>query len=46
MLHLLRGLCEKQGVCLDEFGPAVQDLLEETDVAALATDIDQKLPAS
>jgi uncharacterized membrane protein len=45
MLHMLRGLCEKQGVCLDEFGPDVQDLLEDTDVTALATDLDEKLPA-
>ena len=46
MLHMLRGLCEKQGVCLDDFGPDAHDLLEETDVEALATDLDEKLPAS
>jgi uncharacterized membrane protein len=46
MLHMLRGLCEKQGVCLDEFGPDVRDLLEDTDVTALATDLDEKLPAT
>jgi uncharacterized membrane protein len=46
MLHMLRGLCEKQGVCLDAFGADVQDLLEDTDVTALATDLDEKLPTS
>jgi uncharacterized membrane protein len=45
MLHMLRALCAKQHVALDGVGTEVTDLLEETDVEALASDLDEKLPA-
>jgi uncharacterized membrane protein len=45
MLHMLRALCAKHDVVLDEIGTEVGDLLEETDVKALASDLDEKLPA-
>jgi uncharacterized membrane protein len=44
-LHMLRALCLKQQVVLDQVGTDVNDLLEETNVEALATDLDKKLPA-
>jgi uncharacterized membrane protein len=44
-LHMLRALCNKQQVVLDDVGTDVNDLLEETNVEALATDLDKKLPA-
>jgi len=44
MLHMLRALCDQQKVELDELGTDVGDLLEETDVNALASDLDEKLP--
>jgi uncharacterized membrane protein len=43
ILKMLRILLDKQGVRLDR---DVLDLLEDTDVTALASDLDQKLPAS
>jgi uncharacterized membrane protein len=45
MLHMLKALCAKQEIALDEVGPEVGDLLEETDVNALAENLDAKLPA-
>jgi uncharacterized membrane protein len=45
MLHMLRALCAKQKVVLDGVGSDVTDLLEETDVEQLASDLDDKLPA-
>jgi uncharacterized membrane protein len=45
MLHMLRALCAKEQVVLDDVGTDVKDLLEETDVTALASDLDEKLPA-
>ena len=45
MLHMLRALCAKQEVVLDEVGTDVNDLLQETDVTELASDLDDKLPA-
>ena len=45
ILHMLRALCEKQEVVLDDVGADVKDLLEETDVTELASDLDEKLPA-
>jgi uncharacterized membrane protein len=45
MLHMLRALCQKQKVVLDEVGTDVNDLLEETDVSELASNIEAKLPA-
>lgn len=45
MLHMLRALCAKQKVVLDDVGSDVADLLEETDVEQLASDLDDKLPA-
>ena len=45
MLHMLRALCAKQDVVLDDVGSDVNDLLEETDVERLASDLDEKLPA-
>jgi uncharacterized membrane protein len=45
MLHMLRALCAKQKVVLDKVGTDVNDLLEETDVTELATNLDEKLPA-
>jgi uncharacterized membrane protein len=45
-LHMLRALCAKQRVVLDKVGTDVTDLLEETNVEALASDLDKKLPAS
>jgi uncharacterized membrane protein len=44
-LHMLRALCRKQQVVLDKVGEDVNDLLEETNVEALASDLDKKLPA-
>jgi uncharacterized membrane protein len=45
MLHMLRALCAKQKVTLDDVGTDVKDLLEETDITELASDLDKKLPA-
>ncbi|MEO5819800.1 MAG: DUF1003 domain-containing protein [Vicinamibacteraceae bacterium] len=45
MLHMLRALCEKENVKLDDVGTDLTDLLEETDVKKLATNLDEKLPA-
>ncbi len=45
MLHMLRALCAKQGVPLDAIGSDVTDLLEDTDVTELASNLDAKLPA-
>jgi uncharacterized membrane protein len=45
MLHMLRALCAKQGVSLDAMGADVTDLLEDTDVSELASNLDAKLPA-
>lgn len=45
MLHMLRALCAKQKVTLDDVGSDVTDLLEETDVSELASSLDAKLPA-
>jgi uncharacterized membrane protein len=45
MLHMLRALCAKQKVALDDVGTDVNDLLEETDVTELASNLDEKLPA-
>ncbi len=44
-LHMLRALCSKQQVVLDQIGTDVKDLLEETNVEALASNLDRKLPA-
>lgn len=46
MLHMLRSLCEKQGIRLDDLDREAKDLLTETDVTALASDLEAKLPAS
>ena len=45
ILHMLRALCAKEKVVLDDVGTDVNDLLEETDVTELASDLDEKLPA-
>jgi uncharacterized membrane protein len=45
ILHMLRALCAKQQVVLDEVGTDVKDLLEEIDVTELASNLDEKLPA-
>lgn len=45
MLHMLQALCRKQGVALDHVGTDVSDLLTETDVTELASNLDEKLPA-
>jgi uncharacterized membrane protein len=45
MLHMLRALCAKEKVVLDDVGTDVNDLLEETDVNELASNLDEKLPA-
>jgi uncharacterized membrane protein len=45
MLHMLRALCAKEKVALDDVGTDVNDLLEETDVNELASNLDEKLPA-
>jgi hypothetical protein len=45
MLHMLQALCRKQGVALDDVGTDVSDLLTETDVTELASNLDEKLPA-
>jgi len=44
-LHMLRALCLKHQVALDRIGTDVNDLLEETNVEELASDLDKKLPA-
>jgi uncharacterized membrane protein len=46
MLHMLRGLCKTQGVPLEKVEADVRELLEETDVHALSTALDERLPAS
>jgi uncharacterized membrane protein len=46
MLHMLRGLCQKHGVCTDEYDADLRDLLEETDVHELATALDHRLPSN
>jgi uncharacterized membrane protein len=45
MLHMLKALCVKQGVVLDGVGTEVSDLLAETDVRELASNLDETLPA-
>ena len=45
ILHVLRAMCTAQGVALDTIGRDVADLLEETDVTQLASNLDEKLPA-
>ncbi len=45
MLHMLRALCAKEKVVLDDMGTDVNDLLQETDVTELASNLDDKLPA-
>ena len=45
MLHMLQALCAKQNITLDDVATEVPDLLEETDVNALAENLDAKLPA-
>jgi len=45
MLHMLRALCAKEKVVLDDVGTDVDDLLEETDVTEVASNLDDKLPA-
>jgi uncharacterized membrane protein len=45
ILHMLRALCAKEKVVLDEVGTDVNDLLEETDITELASNLDEKLPA-
>jgi uncharacterized membrane protein len=44
MLRMLRALCDKQGIRLDGLDRDVQALLEETDITALASDLEQELP--
>jgi uncharacterized membrane protein len=46
MLHMLRGLCAKRGVPLEKVEADVRELLEETDVHALSTALDERLPSS
>lgn len=46
ILKMLRALLEKQGISLDRLDRDVLDLLQDTDVGALADDLEQKLPAS
>jgi uncharacterized membrane protein len=46
MLKMLRAICQKQGIHLGGLERDLQALLEETDVTALASDLEQKLPAS
>jgi uncharacterized membrane protein len=46
MLHMLRALCAKQNVVLDDVGTDAGDLFEETDVEQLASDLDEKLPVT
>jgi uncharacterized membrane protein len=45
ILHMLRALCAKHSVVLDDVGTDVKDLLEETNVEELASNLDEKLPA-
>jgi uncharacterized membrane protein len=45
MLHLVQKLCAKQGIPLQAVDPNLDDLLEETDVTKLASNLDEKLPA-
>ncbi len=45
MLHMLRALCAKEKVVLDDVGTDVNDLLEETDITEVASNLDEKLPA-
>ena len=46
LLRMLRALCEKQGVCGTELETELRELLQETDVDALATDLDEKMPSA
>jgi uncharacterized membrane protein len=45
MLHLVQALCEKHGIPLEAVDADTADLLEETDVTKLASNLDEKLPA-
>jgi uncharacterized membrane protein len=45
ILHMLSALCDKEKVVLDDVGTDVNDLLEETDVKKLASNLEKKLPA-
>jgi uncharacterized membrane protein len=45
MLQLLQALCDKHGIPLKDVDPHPDDLLQETDVTKLASDLDAKLPA-
>jgi uncharacterized membrane protein len=45
ILHMLKALCTKHGVSLDCVGTEMSDLLAETDVTELASNLDEKLPA-
>ena len=46
VLRMLRALCQKHGVCEDEFAAELRDLLKETDVKALASDLEQEMPSA
>ena len=44
LLHMVRGLCQKQGICDGELESELRDLLKDTDVKALASDLDREMP--
>jgi uncharacterized membrane protein len=46
VLRLLRELCEKAGVGDGSLQSELRDLLKETDVHALATDLDEQMPSN
>jgi uncharacterized membrane protein len=45
LLRMLRALCRKHGVDAKEFEDELREMLEDTDVNALATDLETKLPS-
>ena len=46
ILQMLRSLCEKQGVRLEDYDNDIRELQEETDVHELASALDARLPPS
>jgi uncharacterized membrane protein len=45
ILYMLRRLCQKQGVRLDDIAERLRDLLEETDVHDVASRLDVEMPS-
>jgi len=44
VLYLLRAICQKEGVPIEKVSERMRELLRETDVHKVATDLDARLP--